>query len=388
VVGISFAAAVLAGCLGYWRASVILERTDIERSTRNLAKIIKELHLPAASERLGMQLKRVSGCEIAVEKDGTQVFSTIPDMGAEALEGYIAFSAALDGGHTLRLLKPKSQASELIRAQSLSIGLIAAIAGLVAAFAAWRIAAAYNKLHLRLLDADRRLAKAEQVALAGKISASVVHELRNPLSGIRMNAQILAEDLKDKGMDDDIVGIITREVDRIDAYLSGLSDLDASASPPNSASARLDAVIQDAISAMEGKARHANAGIDVDYSGKAATAVVFCGANELRQILLNLIGNALEAMPEGGRVLVSATTEAGRACISVLDDGPGVDSSQGDIFAPFVSDKPHGCGLGLHICQSIAARYGGNITWCNVPGHGAKFTVNLRAGVANGNLTA
>ena len=104
---------------------------------------------------------------------------------------------------------------------------------------------------------------------------------------------------------------------------------------------------------------------------------MFCTDGELRQILRNLVINALEAATDSCHIRISVQRQADDLLIIVQDDGPGVAAGSGDILAPFVSGKPHGSGLGLHISSRIASRYGGSLTWRNLAPHGAEFTLRL-----------
>lgn len=389
VVALTCGTALLAGSLGFWRASAEMDRRMLVRTTNDLARLITELRLPATSKRLVAQLKQVSGCDVYILDNTNNTNNTkllagtltelpkLPSTGLCHMRSgdveYLCCTAALDDGRRLCLLKPREQARKLLRGQGWSMALVAAVAGIAAAVAAWRLAAAYNRMHQKLTDADHRLARAERLAVAGRLSASVVHELRNPLAGIRMNAQVLAEDMRERGENDEILDLMTREIDRINAYLAALTGLEPTAAPDKNTSAPINQAIREAGKLLAGRCSHAN--IQLNFNS-APEIDVFCSADELKQLLLNIMGNAIEAMPGGGIINIETHLHDDFVAISVTDDGPGIHSKD-DIFAPFVSQKPRGSGLGLHICKRIAERYSGNITWENVPGHGARFTITL-----------
>lgn len=390
IVALACGVAILAGCLGFWRANAVLGEKMLLRNTADMAKIASQLHLPP-TERLLQMLKQISACEAAFSSNSQFTFTTLEGLNfsPDALQNgqllwitapagtFQACRAEIGNGISLWLFKPKDQVRELIRGESWVIALLAAVAGLVAAFAGWKLAAAYKKLHIKLSEADKRLAKAERLAVAGKISASVVHEIRNPLSAIKMNAQVLAEDLRDKGEDDEILTLISQEIERIDMFLTGLTDLDSSKPPPPDSLTNMAEAVYDIQKHLQGKCRHANARMIVQIPEECRNINVFCGPGELRQILLNILCNALDAMPDGGNILITAELNQKSMDLSITDDGPGVSLHNEDVFAPFVSEKPRGCGLGLHVCRQIATRYGGTIAWRNVRGHGACFTITL-----------
>ncbi|HOG50097.1 MAG TPA: sensor histidine kinase, partial [Lentisphaeria bacterium] len=111
-----------------------------------------------------------------------------------------------------------------------------------------------------------------------------------------------------------------------------------------------------------------------------STAIAPCSGAELRQVLLNLLLNALDASPPGSTVTLEVKQTADAFEFTVTDQGAGVlVKASEDIFSPFVSTKQHGSGLGLHIAHKIMERHGGSIAWENLPGGGACFRASLPA---------
>jgi len=109
------------------------------------------------------------------------------------------------------------------------------------------------------------------------------------------------------------------------------------------------------------------------------TAATVCSDPDgLRQVLQNLISNAVAATPDGGEIEVGSRVEAGRLRLTVVDSGPGIPEKDVErIFEPLYTTKPEGLGLGLTISRTIVERLGGSITARNLPGRGAAFTVEL-----------
>lgn len=389
-------AAAMAGGLGLWMARTALENRLLQSSSTSLARIVSELHLPP-SDKLLAQLRQISDCEIIVTEGNAVLNSTLSPINPETAARlaaappaltignvtYRVHAAALDqatGARQLWLLLPKTRLRSALQAQTVGIAAVSAAAGIVAAAAGIWLAAAYQNLLARLDQANQRLARAENIALAGKISASVVHELRNPLSGIKMNAQVLAEELRERGLDDEGLDFIIREIDRVDLYLDRLTGMTA-AGPSSDPDA---SAVNDAIAGLEqllaGKCRHADISLKVIGLPLPPTAMAPCSGAELRQVLLNLLLNALDASPPGATVTLEAKQTADAFVFTVTDQGIGVHiEATADIFSPFVSTKPHGCGLGLHIARKIMERHGGGITWENLPGGGARFVASLPA---------
>ncbi|MBQ6470962.1 MAG: hypothetical protein IJJ33_03180 [Victivallales bacterium] len=389
VVLLACGSAIAAGIAGFWGAERAKERHLLENLSRNIAALVSRLHLPASPQIL-RQMSEIVDCETAVVQNDLVVHATLPGLIHTSLpqanaqvcdllcdgNHYWACGNRIATGEELWLLEPHSLKRTLLGTQALLLLAVTACAGLTATLAAWRLTVYWRRQQHRIQESDRRLALAERLAVAGRISASVIHELRNPLAGIRMNAQVLAEDLRSQGQTDESLRLITQEIDRIDHYLAGLNDLHQE---QPSQDARLDAapVLQDLCRQMAARCRHANSTLTLECDEEAANAAVFCTDGELRQVIRNLVINALEAATDSCHIRISVQRQADDLLIVVQDDGPGVAPGSGDILAPFVSGKPHGSGLGLHISSRIASRHGGSLTWRNLAPHGAEFTLRL-----------
>ncbi len=241
---------------------------------------------------------------------------------------------------------------------------------------------AFVQMREHLSQARERLARAVQVAASGRLAAAVVHELRNALSGIKMNARVLAETGRAGEMDPSLA-VILQEVDRMDHYLTSLQWAAAGAGndawpPPSGPQGCLaNDTAADALAAVAGRGRHA--GVVCTLTPGPPGLRLAAHAEAVRQILVNLLLNAIEASPSGGAVTVEVLSlEAGRARLRVTDHGPGVHLPPGEeLFMPFTTTKSHGTGLGLFVCRRLVERYGGQIGGGNVPGGGAAFWIDL-----------
>ena len=127
---------------------------------------------------------------------------------------------------------------------------------------------------------------------------------------------------------------------------------------------------------VQGRCQHL--GVQLDTRIPEQPIFISCQQGELTQVLLNLVTNALDVSTNSQTVMIVAEADGNVARIQVVDSGSGVliEDNQ-DIFAPFVSDKQRGCGLGLHISKQIVERYNGTIEWQNRPEGGAIFTVQF-----------
>jgi signal transduction histidine kinase len=173
------------------------------------------------------------------------------------------------------------------------------------------------------------------------------------------------------------LAVLEEEINRLENLTRTFLDF---ARPPQLEKRPVDVrtVIEDAVGLVAGRARRC--GVQVTGAAPASPVLLRADAGLLRQLLLNLLLNALEALPGGGSVVVELLVpEGGRALtLRVADSGAGLAAGrEEDIFRPFVSTKPTGLGLGLSICRRIVEAHGGTIEAANRPEGGAVFTVRL-----------
>ncbi len=228
-----------------------------------------------------------------------------------------------------------------------------------------RLAASFYRLMDRLRDAQRQVIQSDRLATLGRMALSVAHELRNPLSGIRMNVRVL----KDRqGMEQDPgIEAILREIDRMDLYVEELMSL----APGTSASSRsasmerthLSELAGGVLTILSGRLRHAGLEVRTDYPPDEPA--VTADANQIRQVVMNLLVNAIEATPAGGAISVGIRRTGSGVRFSVTDSGGGVQYTDEDVFAAFVSSKQNGSGLGLYICRHMVTDHGGTIGYEN-----------------------
>jgi signal transduction histidine kinase len=246
------------------------------------------------------------------------------------------------------------------------------------------LARSFDQLLGRLEEARRKLARSARLATVGQLSASVAHELRNPLSGIKMNARVLADELARSGPADSSLDRIIREADRMELYLGELLSLASGEGPPPPHDlaalprVRLDAVGESVLGLLEHRCRHAH--VTVRRAWADAASEVRADETQIRQVALNLVLNALDAMPAGGELTVSTRPGAGGSVrFSASDTGRGVQVPEGaDLFEPFVTTKSGGVGLGLYVCRRNVERHGGRLGY-DSSDSGATFWFELPA---------
>lgn len=249
-----------------------------------------------------------------------------------------------------------------------------------------QLATSFGQLLERLASTQNELVRSQRLAALGRVAASAAHELKNPLSGIKMHLRLLQDDATFSARKEDI-DVLIREADRMDLYLQQLTDI-ASGSldedgngaipPEDIRDVDLAEAVSSVLRLMEGRCRHA--GIAVRYDYHTESPVARAAPDRLRQVLMNLMINAIEAMPAGGSITVrTQAMSSGNVRLSVTDSGNGIKLSPPEqIFELFVSTKGENAGLGLHIARQLVLAQSGQIG-CESTDEGATFWIELPA---------
>lgn len=227
-----------------------------------------------------------------------------------------------------------------------------------------------------LQQREHEVLRAEQLAAVGQLAAGVGHELRNPLTSIKLLAQAGLED--GAGLTPDELRTIEGEVRRMEQSLRTFLQF---ARPPKAERRPTDLgeVVRGVAELLRGRAEKQRVGVRVDLPPGPLTLTA--DPDQLRQVLVNLGLNALDAMPAGGGLTWTARAAPGRLGVEVADTGPGLSRAiLPRLFEPFASTKETGLGLGLVISKRIVEDHGGTIAAANRPGGGATFFVSLPAG--------
>jgi signal transduction histidine kinase len=232
----------------------------------------------------------------------------------------------------------------------------------------------------RLQDAQHELLVAERMATVGRLSLKVAHEVRNPISAIELNAEILQDIVKTQASPDGeeaagLVAAIRDQVKTLDALTEEYLTFARFPRPQfedesvNDLVAELAAFVQPVITRQ---------GLTLRVETDRDVPMMEIDRGLLRQAILNLVKNGLEALSRGGELTLASRRDGEAVEISVSDTGGGIsDEVARRLFEPFFTTKPQGTGLGLSIARQITEEHGGELRWANRPGRGASFTIRL-----------
>lgn len=249
-----------------------------------------------------------------------------------------------------------------------------------------RTAADLAQSMAELESIQEQLLRAEKLSALGHLGAGLAHEIRNPLGSIRGTAEILADDYGPGSRKYEMAQILLKEVQRVDGILTEFLSF-ARPAPIEKREADLIEVVEGTVKLVEPRASEHPVVFRRDYP--AGPMRLTFDPERMRQVFLNILLNAVQAMPSGGSVEVrvrrAASPDEERAVVEIEDSGPGIPPERmHDLFDPFYSTKPGGTGLGLPISHRIVTDHGGTIRVASPPGSGAVFIVSLPMGGRSG----
>ncbi|MEO1088880.1 MAG: ATP-binding protein, partial [Acidobacteriota bacterium] len=241
-----------------------------------------------------------------------------------------------------------------------------------------------SDLMRRARRAERELARTEKLAALGETAARLAHEVRNPLTAARSLAQLMAQeplspDNAEHG------ALVVRELDRVEKRVQAMLEF-ARRECLRVSPVDLDELVQTTLRELE--TFFTTYAVEVRYDPPPAPVTVAGDRERLRQVVVNLITNGVEAQRQSPRLTLTVERTADGASLHVRDRGPGVpEPLRGRLFEPFVSSKAKGTGLGLAISQRIAGAHGGRLETTAVGGadggaggeenRGAVFSLHL-----------
>ncbi len=239
----------------------------------------------------------------------------------------------------------------------------------------------------QLQQARRETMLADRLAAVGELAAGVAHELRNPLTSVKLLIQTAAQHHAERPLSEKQLCVVQEQIVRMENTIQGLLDF---ARPPPMHQVRHDLrdTLRRALNLIEGHAHQQDVHIREDFA--SAPVSVEGDPEQLHQVFVNLLLNGIEALPQGGEldVAIHGEEQLGEGCrISVSDSGTGIPPPIMErMFEPFVTSKARGTGLGLAISRRIVQQHGGKLTAANRESGGAVFTVELPVHAADTGL--
>jgi two-component system, NtrC family, sensor kinase len=241
------------------------------------------------------------------------------------------------------------------------------------------LAQQFNAMAAAIEEREQELVRSARLAAVGKMAAVITHEVRNPLSSIALNTDLLEEELAEAGASEALALLraIQKEVDRLTAITEEYLRF-ARLPRPRLEREQLNSIVAGVLE-LQKEDLHSR-GVRVDAELAPSLPAVAADEGQLRQALINLLRNAADAMGDGGGAVTIATRPAGGGgvAVEVRDTGPGIAPEDlPRIFEPFFSTKEGGTGLGLALTHQIVAEHGGRIDVDSVPGRGTTFVMTL-----------
>jgi signal transduction histidine kinase len=241
-----------------------------------------------------------------------------------------------------------------------------------------QLAAAFERMVEGVARAQSRALANEQLAAIGKMAAHVTHEIRNPLSSIGLNIELLEEELAKAKVPPEtraLLESITREVQRLE-HLSEEYLRVARLPSPRMEADDVAQAVREIVAFARPEIERAGCTVTLDVAATLPPALF--DEAQLRQAMLNLLRNAREAMPNGGAIDVKVAAEGMSVVIDVADRGGGIpEDIRARVFDPFFSTKGEGTGLGLAITRQIVHAHGGSVTCDPREGGGTRFRIAL-----------
>jgi signal transduction histidine kinase len=236
-----------------------------------------------------------------------------------------------------------------------------------------------NRQQRRLFEAHERLVHNEKIAALGQVAAQVAHEVKNPLAGMLLYAMHLKAQVGNKLAEDEL-SIIEKIIKTINHLTRTVDQVMNFARPAQLVPRPLDLnqVLRDVLQLTEPQLAAARIETELALEEAGATAVL--DESSIRAVLMNLVLNAVQAMPGGGRLGVMTRADGARAQVLITDTGAGMNSEQlKKVFEPFYTTKRQGLGLGMAYAKKVVEQHEGTIRVESQPGGGTTVEIEVPA---------
>ena len=243
---------------------------------------------------------------------------------------------------------------------------------------AGQMAQAINKMALSLAEKERleyEMQRSERLASLGRLVTGVAHELRNPIGVVKAAVQVMESEYPEIPGLNEFTTVIKEQVDRQNRVIQELLDFgrpSKQAVQPVSVNLLMEKVL----TFTSPMVRQHKISLEVNFNPELPMAVI--DPSRIKQVFVNLILNAIQATPEGGKLTISTYLQDGCICAEFRDTGEGIEAGElARIFDPFYTTKESGTGLGLSICHQIVKSHNGEINVSSAPEQGTVFQVRL-----------
>jgi signal transduction histidine kinase len=244
-----------------------------------------------------------------------------------------------------------------------------------------------QEMYQRLQAAQQQLVQSEKLASVGQLSAGIVHDVKNPLGVIKGVAEELLEDKAPGSLEHESLQVIRDNASRANAIVTDMLTF-ARQTPPAMLRRDLRETIEGSLRLTSYMLRKGK--VELDLELPADPVVLTFDSQQIQQVIINLVQNAVQAMPDGGRLGVHLRRDDSYAVVEIQDTGTGISPEHlPRVFDPFFTTKPEGqgTGMGLSVSYGIISRHHGTIDAISPPGEGAQFTIRLPLRTTEGEAT-
>lgn len=237
------------------------------------------------------------------------------------------------------------------------------------------LTAAFNQMTRKLRQSQQELVKAERLATAGRMAAAFAHDIRNPLSSIKMMVQLLRKRVQPGEENQKYIRSITEEIDRLNDIVKNIMDF-ARPMKLNLQKDDINYVLLEVLNFMEAKLIHHKITLVKNLSKDLP--LIMLDADKLKQVFMNVIFNAIQSMSSGGELTIATKQRGSTILVEISDTGVGIPPENlSRLFEPFFTTKAEGTGLGLTNARQILQQHGGDIEVQSKVGVGTTVIISL-----------